>query len=58
MKRDCNFYSNTYIEYDSNGVRNKKLSIKDYLDKIKPYLKKIILDLQKQMRRKFNQQYQ
>ena len=36
-----NFYSNNYIEYESNGGRNKTLSIKEYLDEIKPYLEDI-----------------
>ena len=27
--RECNFWSNTFIEYDSNGDRNKTLSIKE-----------------------------
>ena len=34
-----NFWSNNYIEYESNGERNKTLSIKEY--HIKPYLKDI-----------------
>ena len=29
------------IEYESNGDRNKTLSVKEYLDEIKPYLKDI-----------------
>ena len=33
------FYSNNYIEYESNGDRNKTLSIEEYLNKIGPYLK-------------------
>ena len=31
-----NFWSNNYIEYGSNRDRNQTLSIKEYLDKIKP----------------------
>ena len=38
-----NFYSNNYIEYESNGDINKTLSIKEYLDKIKPFSKDIII---------------
>ena len=35
-----------YIEYESNGDRNKNQTINKYLDqKIKPYLKNIIIDL-------------
>ena len=38
--------SKNYIEYESNGDRNKNLSVKEYLSEIKPYLKDIIVDLQ------------
>ena len=40
-----NFCSNNYIEYKSNGDRNRKLLTEEYLDKIKPYLKDIKNDL-------------
>ena len=40
-----NFWSNNYIEYENNGDRNKILSVEDYLNKIRPYLKDIINDL-------------
>ena len=46
LKRKNNFWNNNYIEYDSKDNRNKNLSLKEYLDKIKPYLKNII-DLSK-----------
>ena len=36
-----------YIEYESSGDRNKNLSLKEYLDKIKPYLRDIIINPQK-----------
>ena len=36
-----------YIEYDSNGDRNKTLSTEEYLNKIRPYLKDIINNLKK-----------
>ena len=42
-----NFWSRNYIEYESNGDRNKTLSIKEYLQKIRPYLKYIINYLKK-----------
>ena len=42
-----NFWSNSYIEYESNGYRNKTLSIEEYLNKIKPCLKDMINDLKK-----------
>ena len=37
-----NFWSNNYIEYESNGDRNKKLSVEEYLNNILPYLKDVI----------------
>ena len=37
-----NFWSNSYIEYGSNGDRNKTLSVEEYLNIIRPYLKYII----------------
>ena len=40
-----NFWSNSYIEYESRGVRNKALSVEKYLNKIRPYLKDIINNL-------------
>ena len=42
-----NFWSNNYIEYESNGDRNKTLSAEEYLDKIRPYLKDIINKLKR-----------
>ena len=47
QERVCNCWNNRYIEYESNDNRTKNLSSKEYLDKIKPYLKDIINDLQK-----------
>ena len=41
------FWNNNYIEYESNGDRNKNLSVKEYLSEIKAFLKDIITDLQK-----------
>ena len=40
-------FSNNYIEYESNGDKNKSLSVKD-LDKIIPYLSNLINDLKTQ----------
>ena len=37
--------SNNYIEYKSNGDRNKTLSVEEYLNKIRPYLKNVINNL-------------
>ena len=42
-----NFCSNNYIEYESNSDRNKTLSVKEYLNEIRPYLKDIINNLKK-----------
>ena len=36
-----------YIEYESNGYRNKTLSVEKYLNKISPYLEDIINNLKK-----------
>ena len=36
-----NFWSNSYIEYESNGDSNKTLSIEEYLNKIRQNLKDI-----------------
>ena len=41
-----NFWNNNYIEYESNGDSNKDLTLEEYLDKLKPYLRDIITDLQ------------
>ena len=37
----------TTIDYESNGHRNKDLSLKEYVKETKPYLKDILTDLQK-----------
>ena len=37
--------SNNYIEYESSGDRNKTLRVREYLNKIRPYLKDIINNL-------------
>ena len=42
-----NFWSNNYIEYESNGDRTKTLSVEEYLNKLRPYLKDIINNLKK-----------
>ena len=39
--------SNNYIEYGSNNDKNKTLSVKKYLNKIRSYLKDTINDLKK-----------
>ena len=42
-----NFWSSSYIEYESNDDNNKTLSVEEYLNKIRPYLKDIINNLEK-----------
>ena len=37
-KRVSNFWNNYYIKYESNGDKNRSLSIDEYLNKIDPYL--------------------
>ena len=37
-------FNSNYIEYESKGDKNKTLSIKEYLNKIRPYLRDIIND--------------
>ena len=41
------FYSSSFIIYQSRDDKNKTLSIKEYLIKIRPYLKDIINDLKR-----------
>ena len=41
------FWRNNYIEYESNGARNKTLSVEECLNKLRPYLKVIINNLKK-----------
>ena len=38
QKRIGNAFSSNYIEYNSNGEKHKSLSIKEYLNMIRPYL--------------------
>ena len=45
--RVSSFWSSNYIEYESNGAKNKTLSVEEYLNKIRPYLKDIINNLKK-----------
>ena len=41
-----NFSNNTYIEYESNGDKNRNLSLDKYLNKIKLYVRNTIIDLE------------
>ena len=43
--RVCNFWSNNYIEYESNGDRKKMQLVEVYLNKIRSYLKEMINNL-------------
>ena len=45
--RVSSFWSNNYIEYESNGDRNKTLSVEEYLNKVNSYLKDIKNNLKK-----------
>ena len=45
-KRVSDFWNNNYIEYKSNGDKNRNLSLDEYLNKIETYLRNIITDLQ------------
>ena len=48
LVRVSNFWSNNYIEYDSNGNINKTLSIEEeYLNTIRTYSKDTINNLKK-----------
>ena len=46
-ERVGNVWNNNYIEYESKGGRNKNISVNEYLNKIKPYLRDIINNPQK-----------
>ena len=43
--RVSNFSSDNYFEYECNSDRDKTLSVKEYLNKIRPYLKDIMKNL-------------
>ena len=57
-ERVINSLSNNYIEYEINGHRNNKLSVEQYLIKISPPLKDIIIIFKNATHEKFNQQEQ
>ena len=42
-----NFCSNNYIEYEGKDNRNKTLSVEEYLNKVRLYLKDIINNIKK-----------
>ena len=35
--RESNFWSNNFIEYESNGDQNKTLSVEDIINNLKKY---------------------
>ena len=41
-----NFWNNNYIKYESNSNKNRNLSLAECLNKIKPFLRNIINNLQ------------
>ena len=47
LVRVNNFWSNKYAEYESNSGRIKTLSVEEYLNKIRSYLKVFIKKLKK-----------
>ena len=42
----CNVWNNNYIDYESNGVKNRNLSLDEHLNKIKSILRNVIINLQ------------
>ena len=45
-KRVRNVWNNNFIEYESNGDKNRNLSLDEYRNKIKTYLRNMIINLQ------------
>ena len=54
LVRVSNIWGNNYIESKINDDRNKTLSIEEYLNKIRPYLKDIVNNLKNLTYGKFN----
>ena len=48
--RVCNFWNKNFVGYKSNNSENKNVSVKEYPNEIKPYLRDIITDLQKSVK--------
>ena len=46
-KRVNNFWNNNHIEQENNGDENRVLSLDEYLNKTKPYLRDMVINLQK-----------
>ena len=53
-ERVSNFWINNYIEYESNGDKNRNLLLDEYLNKIEPYLRNMILIFKILIHEKFN----
>ena len=53
-KRVNNFWNYNYIEYKSNDNKNRNLSLDECLNKIEPYLRNTIIDIQNSDTWKFN----
>ena len=45
--RASNFWRNNFIGYESNGDKNKRLSVEESVNKVRPYLKDIVNNLKK-----------
>ena len=45
-KKVSNFWNYNYIEYENNVDKNRNLSLDEYLNKVKPYLRNMVIDLQ------------
>ena len=54
LARIRNPFGNSYVEYESDGNKNKTLSVKEYLKEIRPYLKDIRNNVKNVMHGKFN----
>ena len=52
LVKEIIFWCNNYIEYESNGDRNKTLSAEEYFNKIRSWVKDIINNLQNYNNRK------
>ena len=45
-KKVSNFWNYNYIQYENNVDKNRNLSLDEYLNKVKPYLRNMVIDLQ------------
>ena len=52
--RVSSFWSNSYIEYESNSDRNEVQSVEEYLNKLRSYLNDIINNLKKSDKQTIN----